>query len=129
MSSIAIVTDSNSGIKPNEYVEKNIFVLPMPVIIDEEEFYEETSLTQEDFYNKLEANPNINVKTSQPSILDVTELWKKLLEKYEQIVYIPMSSSLSSSTETAIMLSKDFENKVFVVDNKRISLTLKASVL
>ncbi len=125
MSKVAIVTDSNSGISINEQNE-DLYVLPMPFIIDGEEYYEEVSLSQEDFYKKLTSNANIS--TSQPSPYNVTELWEKALKTHDEIVYIPMSSSLSESCNTAKSLAKNYDNKVFVVNNQRISVTQKESV-
>lgn len=123
----AIVTDSNSGITQAQGKELGIFVLPMPFFINEELFYEDISLTQEQFYQKLEEDAQIS--TSQPSPGEVMDLWDKVLEEYEELVYIPMSSSLSKSCEAAIVLSQDYEGKVFVVDNQRISVTLRQSVM
>ena len=125
---IAITTDSNAGILPTEVEDTNIFVLPMPFLIDGEEYFENINLTQDEFFEKQIAGANIS--TSQPSIYSVTSLWKEVLEKYDYVIHIPMSSSLSSSVETAIMLSKEdeFAGKVFVVDNQRISVTQKQSV-
>lgn len=124
---IAIVTDSNSGITQSEAKELGCFLIPMPFLIDEKEYFEEISLSQEEFYDKLLSGANVS--TSQPNIFSVTELWKDLLKTYDQIVHIPMSSGLSASTETAINAAKDFNGKVEVVDNKRISVTLKQSVI
>ena len=123
----AIVTDSNSGITQAQGNELGVFVLPMPFFINEELFYEDISLTQEQFYQKLQEDASIS--TSQPSPGEVMDLWDKVLEEYEELVYIPMSSSLSKACETAIMLSEDYEGKVVVVDNQRISVTLYQSVL
>ena len=116
---IAIVTDSNSGITQSEAKELGCFLIPMPFLIDEKEYFEEISLSQEEFYEKLLSGADVS--TSQPNIFSVTELWKDLLKTYDQIVHIPMSSGLSASTETAINAAKDFNGKVEVVDNKRIS--------
>lgn len=124
---IAIVTDSNSGITQSEAKELGCFLIPMPFLIDEKEYFEEISLSQEEFYEKLLSGADVS--TSQPNIFSVTELWKNLLKTYDQIVHIPMSSGLSASTETAINAAKDFNGKVEVVDNKRISVTLKQSVI
>ena len=127
MEKIAIVTDSNSGITQQEGKELGIFVLPMPFYIDETLYFEEITLTQEEFYEKLKNDQDI--KTSQPAPGDVTDLWDKLLKDYDQIVHIPMSSGLSSSCATAAMLAEDYEGKVQVVDNQRISVTQRQSVL
>ncbi|MCR4610839.1 MAG: DegV family protein [Lachnospiraceae bacterium] len=125
---IAILTDSNCGISLEEAKGTDIFVLPMPFYIDEKLYYEEIDLTQEQFYEKLE--DNCKITTSMPVVGDVLDKWDELLEEYEEIVYIPMSSSLSGSCQTAYMLSEDddYEGKVFVVDNQRISVTMKESV-
>ncbi len=127
MRKIAIVTDSNSGITQAQGKELGVHVIPMPFYINEELFYEDITLTQEQFYQKLAEDAEIS--TSQPSPADVMELWEDLLEEYEEIIHIPMSSSLSSSCETAMMLSQDFEGKVHVIDNQRISITMRQSVL
>ena len=127
MGKVAIVTDSNSGITQKKAKELGIRVLPMPFYINGELFYEDITLTQEEFYKKLEEDADIS--TSQPAPGDVIELWEELLESYDEVIHIPMSSGLSSSCETAIMLSKDFDGKVLVVDNQRISVTQRQSVL
>ena len=111
--SIAFVTDSNSGITQEEGKELGISVLPMPFYIDGQIYYEDITLSQEEFYQKLSEDADIS--TSQPSPADVLELWEKLLKEYEQVVHIPMSSGLSASCETAMALSQDFEGKVQVV--------------
>ena len=121
---VAVVTDSNSGITQAEAkLLKGGYVLPMPFMIDDEEYFEDINLTQEDFYKKLTENAEIS--TSQPSVGAFTEIWDKLLEEYDEIVHIPMSSGLSKSCETAMNFSKDYEGRVQVVDNKRISVTQK----
>ena len=127
MKKIAVVTDSNSGITQQAAKELGVFVLPMPFYINEELFLEDITLTQEEFYQKLLEDADIS--TSQPTPLDVTELWDKVLEDYDELVYIPMSSGLSNSCETAMALARDYEGKVFVVDNQRISVTQRQSVL
>ena len=125
---IAIVTDSNSGITQSQAGELGIFVLPMPFMINGETFEEDINLTQEEFYKRQAEDADIS--TSQPSPQDVTDLWDKLLaEGYEQIVHIPMSSGLSGSCQTARMLADDYEGKVFVVNNQRISVTQRQSAL
>ena len=123
----AIVTDSNSGITQAQAKELGIFVLPMPFYINEELFYEDISLTQEEFYRKLMEDANIS--TSQPSPGEVMDMWDEVLKEYDEIVHIPMSSGLSKACETAMMLAGDYEDKVFVVDNQRISVTQRQSVL
>ena len=127
MKKVAIATDSNSGITQAEAQTLGIRVLPMPFYINEELFFEDVTLTQEAFYRRLAEDADIS--TSQPSPGDVTDLWEKLLESHDQVVYIPMSSGLSASCETALMLSADYRGRVFVVDNQRISITQRQSVL
>ena len=127
MIKVAIATDSNSGITQAKASQLGISVIPMPFYINDELYFEDITLTQEQFYQKLQSDCTIT--TSQPSPAEVTDLWDKLLEEYDQVVYIPMSSGLSNSCETAIMLSGNYEGKVFVVNNQRISVTQKRSVL
>lgn len=127
MKKIAVVTDSNSGITQKEMKNtKDLFVIPMPFMIGEEEYFEDINLTQEEFYQKLLSNENIT--TSQPSIGAIVELWESILKDYDEIVHIPMSSALSMSCETAKNFAKQFNGKVQVVDNHAISVTLKESV-
>lgn len=121
MGKIAIVTDSNSGITQEEAKEQGIFVVPMPFLIDGQEYYEDITLNQKQFYEKLEGNGSVS--TSQPSIESLTKMWEKVLEEYEEVIYIPMSSGLSGSCQTAAMLAEDYDGKVIVVDNQRISVT------
>ena len=127
MAKIAVATDSNSGITQAQGRELGIFVLPMPFYINDELFLEDITLSQEQFYHHLEADAD--VKTTQPAPGDVIELWEKILKDYDQVVYIPMSSGLSSSCETAEMLAQDYEGKVYVVNNQHISVTLRQSAL
>lgn len=127
MSRVAIMTDSNSGITQAEAKEMGITVIPMPFYIDEKMFYEDIDLTQEQFYEKLKSD--CEIKTSMPLVGNVTDTWDELLKEYDEIVYIPMSSGLSSSCATAIMLSEDYDGKVQVIDNQRISVTQRQSVL
>ena len=127
MKKIAILTDSNSGITQEQAKELGIFVLPMPFYINGELFFEDISLTQDAFYQKLEEDAEIS--TSQPSPGDVMDLWDRILEEYDEIVHIPMSSGLSSTCETAIALSGEYDGRVQVVDNQRISVTQWESVL
>ena len=124
---VAVVTDSNSGITQAEAKEKGIIVLPMPFMINEETFFEDITLTQDEFYQKLENGAN--VVTSQPSPESVMDLWKEVLKEYDELVHIPMSSGLSGSCESAIMLSEKFDGRVQVVNNQRISVTQRQSVL
>lgn len=123
---IVVTTDSNSGLLPEEAEALGIKVIPMPFLINGESYFENVNLSQEQFYEKLKNNASVS--TSQPSPGDLTELWTELLKSYDEIVHLPMSSGLSQSCATATMLAADFEKKVFVVDNKRISVTLKESV-
>lgn len=127
MGKIAVVTDSNSGITQEKGKELGVHVIPMPFYIDGELFLEDITLTQEAFYEKLASDCEIS--TSQPAPGEVMEFWDKLLKEYDEIVHIPMSSGLSSTCETAVMLSKDYDGKVEVVNNQRISVTQKTSVL
>ena len=126
MSKVAILTDSNSGITQAEGARAGIFVLPMPFYINEQMYFEEIDLSQKEFYGKL--TEGAEIKTSMPTVGSVTDMWKKLLKEYDEVVYIPMSSGLSSSFETAYMLAQDFDGKVQVVDNQRISVTQRQSV-
>ena len=127
MSKIAIVTDSNSGITQAEGKKIGIYVLPMPFMIDEVTYYEDIDLTQEQFYEKLKSGANI--ATSQPSPDSVTSLWDKLLQEYDEIVHIPMSSGLSGSCQSAMAFAADYDGRVQVVNNQRISVTQRQSAL
>ena len=128
MKKVAIVTDSNSGITQEDAAGmKDVFVLPMPFMINSEEYYEDINLTQKEFYQKLQANADIS--TSQPSIGEVCELWEKILKDYDEIVHIPMSSALSKSCETATIFAGNYDGRIQVVDNQRISVTQKQSVM
>lgn len=127
MPKVAIVTDSNSGITQAQAEEMGVFVLPMPFMIEGETFFEGINLTQEEFYQKLRGGANIS--TSQPTPESVMKLWDGLLETHDQIVHIPMSSGLSGSCQTAIMLSQEYDGKVQVVNNQRISVTQRRSVM
>lgn len=123
----AIVTDSNSGIFEKEARELGIYVVPMPVIIEGKTYYEGIDLTHEEFYQCLLEHKNVS--SSQPSPADVTGAWDRVMaDGYEEIVYIPMSSGLSGSCQTAIALAQDYGGKVHVVDNHRISVTQRHSV-
>lgn len=126
MSRIKIITDSNSGILQSEVEKLGIFVIPMPFTVNGEEYLEEITMSQDEFFAHLAADAD--VKTSQPSEIYLEELWTKLLEEYDELVYIPMSSGLSNTCENAIEYAKKFNGKVFVVDNLRISVTQKESV-
>lgn len=127
MNKTAVVTDSNSGITRAEGEKAGVFVVPMPFLINGEQFYEEVSLTQEQFYAALQSDASL--ATSQPIVGELLEFWDEVLKKYDEILYIPMSGGLSESCNTAKMLAaQGYKNKVFVVDNQRISLTQKQSV-
>jgi len=125
MSKIAIVTDSNSGITQEQGKELGIFVLPMPFTIEGNEYFEDINLSQEEFYKKL--GEDAEIFTSQPAPDSVMSLWEKLLKDYDEIVHIPMSSGLSSSCQTALMLAREYDGRVQVVNNQRISVTQKQS--
>lgn len=127
MGKTAVATDSNSGITEKEAKELGVSLVPMPFMIGSKTFYEGITLTQEEFYQKLAEGADIS--TSQPSPDAVTGLWKELLQHYEDIVYIPMSSGISGSCQTAHMLAQSFEGRVQVVNNQRISVTQRQSVL
>ena len=128
MSKVAIITDTNSGIMPAEGETLGIKVIPTPFMIDGVEYLEGVNLTQEDFFKKLAEGADVS--TSQPSPGALLELWDNMLKDYDEIVYIPLSSGLSSSCQTATMLAQDdYEDKVFVVNNQRISVTMRQSVL
>ena len=127
MGKIAIVTDSNSGITQDEGRKMGISVLPMPFYINEIMYLEGITLSQEEFYERLKNDESIS--TSQPSPGEVCGLWENLLKEYDEVVHIPMSSGLSASCDTATMLARDFEGRVQVVNNQRISVTQRQSVL
>ena len=127
MQKIAIVTDSNSGITQAQSKQLGVWVLPMPFYINDELFLEDITLTQEQFYDYLAQGAD--VKTSQPAPGDVTELWDTLLKDYDAVVHIPMSSGLSSSCQTAQILADDYDGRVQVVNNQRISVTQLQSVM
>ena len=127
MSRTAIVTDSNSGISQEKAKEMGIFVLPMPFLINGKEYLDGVDLFPAEFYEYLKQDADVS--TSQPPPESVTELWDKVLKEYDEIVHIPMSSGLSGSCETARMLAGDFEGKVEVVNNQRVSVTMVHSIL
>lgn len=124
---IAVVTDSNSGITQSQAKEMGLYVIPMPFMINEETFFEDITLTQEQFYERLAENAD--VITSQPSPEAVMNLWDELLETYDEIVHIPMSSGLSGSCQSARMLAENYDGRVQVVNNQRISVTQRQSAL
>ncbi len=129
MSKIGIATDSHSGITPEMAKDMNVRVLPMPFYVEEECYYEEVSITRAEFFEQLNADKKVS--TSQPSPEAVMEFWKDALREYDELVYIPMSSGLSGSCGTAMMLAQEdeFEGKVFVVDNGRVSTPLVRSIM
>ena len=127
MSKIAVITDSNAHITPQEAEKLGITVVPMPFTIGDETFYEGITLSREEFYAKMESGANI--VTSQPSPSDVMGIWDDALKTHDEVVYIPMSSGLSGSCQSARMLADDYDGKVQVVNNQRISVTQKRSVL
>ena len=127
MANVKIVTDSNSGITQKEAQELGVTVLPMPFVINGKEYFEDINLTQPQFYEFLKGDADVH--TSQPAVGSVTELWDKLLADGSEIVHIPMSSGLSESCHTAEALAKEYGGRVQVVDNQRISVTQRHSVL
>lgn len=128
MKRVIVITDSNSGILQKEAKIIGIKIVPMPFIINGEEYYEDINLTQEEFYEKLK-DENASISTSQPSIYYLKELWDECLKEYEEILYIPMSSGLSASQANAQAQSVYYNGRVQVVDNQRISVTQKEAVL
>lgn len=127
MQKIAIITDTNSGITPEEAKNSGIYMLKMPFFIDGEEFFEYGSISYEDFFHRMSSGSEFS--TSQPSPGALTEIWDKALENNDFAIYIPMSSSLSGTYGTAKMLAEDYDGRVLVVDNKRISITLRSAVM
>ena len=127
MSKVAIVSDSNSGITQSMAKELGVTVMPMPFFVGDKTLYEDIDLSQEEFYQMLSEKTDIH--TSMPLVGNVTDIWDELLKEYDEIVHIPMSSGLSGSCETAMMLSQDYDGKVQVVNNQRISVTQRQSVL
>lgn len=127
MKKIAIVTDSNSGITQSQASQMGVTVIPMPFMIKNEDYFEDINLTQEQFYQKL--SDNAEIKTSQPAPNVLLDTWDALLKNYDEVVHIPMSSGLSGACQTAAMLAEDYDEKVQVVNNQRISVTLRQSVI
>ena len=127
MNKVAILTDSNSGITQQKAKEMGIHVIPMPFMLNDKTYFEDINLTQEKFFEEL--INGVNISTSQPAAGDVIEKWDELLKKYDEIIYIPMSSGLSTSCATAIMLAKEYDNKVQVANNHRISVTQMQAAL
>ena len=125
---VAVMTDTNSGISLDEANEMGIFCMPMPVIIDEQEYIEDMNLTQERFFEILASEAVIS--TSQPSPGNLMDMWNEILKSgYDEILYIPMSSGLSSSTQNAQTFAEDYDGKVMIADNHRISVTQRQSVM
>lgn len=129
MKKIGVVTDSHSSITKEEAQRLGVYVLPMPFTMEGECYYEDVTLTRADFFEKLKEG--VEVTTSQPAPTEVMEIWDKALQEYEQIIYIPISSGLSGACQTARMLAQEdaYENKVFVVDNGRVSTPLHRTIL
>lgn len=127
MSKVAVVSDSNSGITQAQAKELGVTILPMPFFAGDKTLYEDIDLTQDEFYQML--SDNTDISTSMPLVGNVTDTWDDLLKEYDEIVHIPMSSGLSGSCETAIMLSQDYDGRVQVVNNQRISVTQRQSVM
>lgn len=124
---IAILTDTNSGINPDQAAQYGIHLVAMPVIIDDETYFENESISQDEFFQRL--RKGACVSTSQPAPGVLMDCWEGLLERYDEIIYLPMSSGLSGSCQTAAMLAEEYDGSVHVVDNHRISVTLRQSVL
>lgn len=127
MMKTAIVTDSNSGISQEKAKKYGVYILPMPFYVDDELYFEDRTMTHEEFYIRQQAGSKIY--SSQPSPADVTELWDRVLEEHDEVLYIPMSSGLSGSCATAQALAQDYDGKVLVADIGRVSVTQKAAVL
>lgn len=127
MEKTAVVTDSNSGISQEKAKKYGVYVLPMPFYIDDMLYLEGQTITHDEFFRKQKGGSVIY--TSQPNPYDVTQLWDKVLEEYEEIIYIPMSSGLSSSCDTAMALAQQYEGRVVVADLGRVSVTQKYAVL
>lgn len=124
---VAVATDTNSGISVEEGVQLGVYVIPMPILIDGQIYYEGVTLTHDEFYRYQAAGRAIS--TSQPAPGDVIALWDRVLEEYDELVYIPMSSGLSASCQTAVSLSADYDGKVQVINNHRISVTQRNAVM
>jgi len=127
MSKVAIITDSNSGITQKQGRELGISIVPMPFLIDGETYLEDISFDEDWFFEKLLGGSDIS--TSQPSPEPILTLWDSLLATHDEIVHIPTSRELSAAFETATVLARDYEGKVFVVDNGRMSVTLRQAAL
>ena len=124
---IAVLTDTNSGITPEQAARYGIYLVAMPVIIDDETYFENESIFQEEFFQRL--REGARVSTSQPAPGILIDCWDSLLDHYDHIIYLPMSSGLSGSCHTAAMLAEEYDGRIHVVDNHRISVTLRQSVL
>jgi DegV family protein with EDD domain len=127
MSKIAVVTDSNSGLTFDQAKALGVYIVPTPFMINGETFFQEISLSREEFYKRMAQGDDIS--TSQPSPDAVISKWDELLKEYDEIVHIPISSSLSSACDTAQMLSGDYDGRVCVVNNQRVSVTQRQSVI
>ena len=126
--SVAIVTDTNSGIFPEQGKELGVTVIRMPFFLDGQAYYENEDLNAKAFYERMNQNPDMEFSTSMPPIGEILSIWSDLLENYDEIVYIPMSSGLSSSCQTAMQIAQEMNGKVQVVDNQRISATQEQSI-
>lgn len=126
MSKTAIMTDTNSGITPEAAAEKGLYLLKMPFLINGEDHLEYGDISYEEFFRRLDSGADVS--TSQPSPASLTDMWDGILKSHDELVYIPMSSGLSGTCETAKALAADYDGKVFVADNRRISVTLYMSV-
>uniref|UniRef100_I5AQW3 EDD domain protein, DegV family n=1 Tax=Eubacterium cellulosolvens (strain ATCC 43171 / JCM 9499 / 6) TaxID=633697 RepID=I5AQW3_EUBC6 len=127
MRKVAVVTDSNCGITQDQAKELGVYVLPMAFLMNDKLLREDIDITQKEFFEMLE-DPELNVSTSQPAPAEVTELWDKVLEENDELVYIPLSSGLSNSYQTAKLLAEDYDGRVEVINNQRISVTMRQSV-
>ena len=127
MAKVAVITDSNSGITQQMGKDMGVSVVPMPFMIGEKTYYEDVTMSREEFFQRMENKEKII--TSQPSPGEVMKIWDRALEKNDQVVYIPMSSGLSGSCQSALMFADDYDGRVQVVNNQRISVTMRASVL
>ena len=126
MKKVAIVTDSNAGISPQMAKELGVFVIPQPFMIEGKTYFENVDLTYEEFYKTLESE--VDVRTSQPVPTDMMEVWDEVLKEYDELVHIPLSSGLSGACQSAMMFADEYDGKVHVVNNQRISVTQKQSV-
>ncbi len=127
MANIGIITDTNSGMSAAEAAAHGILLMPMPVTVDGTEYIENVNLSYGEFFERLKSGAT--VATSMPSPDNVIKCWRDALEKCDEIIYIPMSSALSSSCQSARLFAEDFGGRVHVVDNRRISITQKQSAL